>query len=191
MNGFSIFSSLCSTGGPRPYWLLTVQKTCSVLGLLTSSWLFLRCSSKFSARTKEKWIWCFGLKRFCACPAKCWAGWLGSLNNVAWDRHCKRQSTRANTERCSICPMNKEVPKFNQWGEKEVLLLCEAYNAPVNVRRPCLTTLRLPIFQGLWYLLLTLGLPSFLWVGRGTFFSQSMGNEFNMSEHRRSENKFS
>lgn len=132
-----------------------MQKPCSVLGLLTSSRLFLRCSSKFSARTKEKWIWCFGLKRFCACPAKWWAGWLASLNNVAWGRHCKRQSTRANTERCSIHP--KEVPKFNRWGEKEVLLLCEAYNAPVNVSRPCLTTLRLHIFQGLWYLLLTLG----------------------------------
>lgn len=49
---------------------------------LFSSWAFLRCLTKFSTRIKKKQILWFGLKRFCACPAKCWAGCLGPLNNM-------------------------------------------------------------------------------------------------------------
>lgn len=54
-----------------------------------------------------------------------------------------------NTQRCSIHPKNKEIPKLNQQGEKEVLLLFGAYNALVNVSRLRLPTLILHVFQGL------------------------------------------
>lgn len=67
---------------PGPIGCLQCKSLALLLGLLTSSWAFLRCSSKISARTKEKQILCFGLKRFCACPAKCIAGWLGPLKNT-------------------------------------------------------------------------------------------------------------
>lgn len=67
---------------PGPIGCSQCKSLALLLGLLTSSWAFLRCSSKNSARTKEKQILCFGLKRFCACPAKCIAGWLGPLKNT-------------------------------------------------------------------------------------------------------------
>lgn len=67
---------------PGPIGCLQCKRLALFLGLLTSSQVFLKCSSKFSARPKEKQILCFGLKRFCACPAKCWAAWLGPLHNM-------------------------------------------------------------------------------------------------------------
>lgn len=82
INGLSIFPSLCSRAAPASAGCSQCKSPMLFLGFLTSSWAFLRCLRKFHARIKEKQILCFGLKRFCACPAKCWADCLGPLKNM-------------------------------------------------------------------------------------------------------------
>lgn len=91
---------------------------------------------------------------------------------MEWGWLCKRQSIKTNTDTCSICPMNKKISKFKQWGVKELLLLCGAYNALVNMSRPYLPILWHHNFQGLWYLPLTSGKGA-----RFTTFFQSVARE--------------